>query len=324
MRNYTRFIVWFTIVFCAVISNIGYGQEFFAPIQNQYLADNPYLLSNAYAGIGNCWQIRASGFEQWVNIPESPGTQSISIDGRISDRSGIGAVLFNDKNGETSQKGAQVSFAHHLTLSGEKQYLSFGLSYRYTQFTINSSGFNNGNMANPINPGLENIKITNSNFDIGVLYRLRGFFLNVNAVNLLEKNLDEANISEPTSIQNYYVYSGYTFYSRNSSIEIEPSTLYQNFVSDGRSTADFNLKIRKTKREDYYWAGVSVRTLIDQDFKPLSISPMIGVKKHNFYVAYGYQANINEIYEATTLAGSHLITLGLDFGCRKSKCGCTY
>ena len=288
----------------------GFSQEFFAPIQNQYIADNPYIISSAYAGIGDCWQVRGSGFEQWVNVPNAPSTQSLSIDGRISDRSGVGAVLFNDQNGQTSQKGAQVSFAHHLTLSKD-QYLSFGISYRFTQFFINAADFSNGDPDNPINPNLESIEVNNSNFDIGILYRLGRFFLSANGVNLIQKEIDEFSAIEPTTLQNYQVYSGYTFYNRKYDLEIEPSTLYQSFVSDGRSTADLNLKVRKLRRDDYYWAGVSLRSLVDQSFKPLSVSPMVGIKKSNFYFAYGYQVNINESFVASNFAGSHLITLCL-------------
>ncbi|WP_132066365.1 type IX secretion system membrane protein PorP/SprF, partial [Aquimarina spinulae] len=145
-----------------------------------------------------------------------------------------------------------------------------------------------------------------------------------NAVNLLQKEIDDFNPTEPSQIQNYYLYTGYTFYHRFSDIEVEPSMLYQNFAGDGRSTADLNLKVRKMHRGDYYWIGVSLRSLVDQDFKPLSVSPMLGIKKANFYVAYGYQINVNEVLQPTTAAGSHMITLGFDFGCRQSKCGCTY
>ncbi|WP_103069068.1 PorP/SprF family type IX secretion system membrane protein [Aquimarina sediminis] len=317
-----RYIV---IVLSLFVSYFGNSQEFFAPVQNQYIADNPYLISSAYAGIGDCWQVRASGFEQWVSIEDSPGTQSLSLDGRISDRSGVGAILFNDQNGFTTQKGIQLSFAHHLTLSEyNNQYLSFGISYKFTQFGIDTSDFNNGDPDNPFNPGLADISVNDSNFDISMLYRLGRFFLSANAVNLLQKQIDDFNPTEPSQIQNYYIYSGYTFYHRFSDIEVEPSVLYQNFAGDGRSTTDLNLKVRKMHRGDYYWAGISLRSLVDQDFKPLSVSPMIGIKKSNFYVAYGYQVNVNEVLEPTTAAGSHMITLGFDFGCRQSKCGCTY
>ncbi len=50
------------------------------------------------------------------------------------------------------------------------------------------------------------------------------------------------------------------------------------------------------RRGDYYWIGVSLRSLVDQDFKSLSASPMLGLKKSNFYVAYGYLVNVNEIF----------------------------
>ncbi|GAA4279537.1 PorP/SprF family type IX secretion system membrane protein [Aquimarina mytili] len=315
----------YIIIFSLFASYCTFAQEFFAPVQNQYIADNPYLISSAYAGIGDCWQVRASGFEQWVSIEDSPGTQSLSIDGRISDRSGVGAILFNDQNGFTTQRGIQLSFAHHLTLSEyNNQYLSFGISYKFTQFGIDTSEFSNGDPDNPFNPGLADISVNDSNFDIALLYRIGRFFLSANAVNLLQKQIDNFNPTEPSQIQNYYLYTGYTFYHRFSDIEVEPSILYQNFTGDGRSTTDINLKVRKMHRGDYYWAGISLRSLVDQDFKPLSVSPMIGIKKSNFYVAYGYQVNVNEVLEPSTAAGSHMITLGLDFGCRQSKCGCTY
>ncbi len=326
MRGYIKHIIGIIVLLQTIVGSRMYGQEFFAPVQNQYIADNPYLISSAYAGIGDCWQVRASGFEQWVNIADAPGTQSVSVDGRISDRSGVGAILFNDQNGFTTQKGVQLSFAHHLTLNEyTNQYLSFGLSYKFTQFGIDTSEFNDGDPNGPSNPqGLRDINVNNSNFDIGILYRLGRFFISANAVNLLQKEIDDFNPTEPTTIQNYYVYSGYTFYHKFSNIELEPSVLYQNFAGDGRSTADLNLKVRKLHRENYYWAGISLRSIVDQDFKPLSVSPMLGIKRANFYVAYGYQINVNEVLAPTTAAGSHMITLGLDFGCRKSKCGCTY
>ncbi|WP_378180176.1 type IX secretion system membrane protein PorP/SprF [Aquimarina sp. SS2-1] len=325
MRTYTRHMISAIVLLITMAGGRSYAQEFFAPVQNQYIADNPYLISSAYAGIGDCWQVRASGFEQWVDIADAPGTQSISVDGRISDRSGVGAILFNDQNGFTTQKGVQLSFAHHLTLNEyTNQYLSFGISYKFTQFGIDTSEFNDGDPNQPPSQSLENVTVNNSNFDIGVLYRLGRFFLSANAVNLLRKEIDDFNPTEPASIQNYYVYSGYTFYDRFSDIEIEPSVLYQNFAGDGRSTADLNIKVRKLHRGDYYWAGISMRSLVDQDFKPLSVSPMIGIKKSNFYVAYGYQVNVNEVFDASNAAGSHMITLGIDFGCRQSKCGCTY
>ena len=117
------------IILALILALFVNAQEFNIPVQNQYLAENPFIISAAYAGIGDCWQIRANGITQWVGIDNSPNTQSLSVDGRINDNAGVGLILFNDSNGFTSQQGAQASFAYHLTLDDySEQYLSFGLS----------------------------------------------------------------------------------------------------------------------------------------------------------------------------------------------------
>jgi len=295
------------------------AQEFNLPLQNQYLADNPFTISSAFAGIGDCWQLRANGLSQWVGIDDSPNTQSIAIDGRIADRSGVGLILFNDSNGFTSQQGIQASFAHHLTLSDYKEeYLSFGISYRFTQFGINTSEFNRPDL------GLRgDIVVNDHNFEVSTLYRRAGFFLNFSAVNLIDKELDEFGLQEPGNIRNYYIYTGYTFKPTFSDLEFEPSLFYQKFAGDTRGTSDINLKVRKqAARDDYFWGGASMRLINDQGFTPLYVAPMAGFKSGSLYAAYSYAFNVNQISGFSS--GSHMITVGFDFGCSPSNCGCTY
>ena len=44
---------------------------------------------------------------------------------------------YNDKNGNTMQKGLKFSFAHHIILDRyDEQFLSFGLSYNINTFRI--------------------------------------------------------------------------------------------------------------------------------------------------------------------------------------------
>ena len=307
-----------SVLIVMIVGLTGFAQEFNLPINNQYISDNPFLLSAAYAGIGDCWQARGTGFQQWIGIDDAPGTQSLSIDGRIQDRSGIGLILYNDSNGFTSQKGAQASFAHHITLTEyNRQYLSFGISYKYTQFEIDSSEFNR-----PIAIDGD-LSSTNHNFDISALYRMGSFFLSLNAINLVDKNFDDfQTTTEPLSLTSYYAYSGFVIRNKFKGLEYEPSLLYRNFSSDSRSTLDVNFKLRKFFKEDYFWGGVSIRGLIDQDFVPLNVSPMVGINKSKFYFAYSYQINVNEAAQLST-GGSHLLTIGIDFGCARSNCGCT-
>jgi type IX secretion system PorP/SprF family membrane protein len=306
-------------IFIALISVSVSAQEFNLPISNQYISDNTYQMSAAYAGIGDCWQARATGFQQWLGVKNAPNTQSLSLDGRIRDNSGVGGVLYSDSNGFTSQRGIMASYAHHLTISDyNKQYLSFGLTYKFSQFGIETSAFNDGTLISP-----DNKSVLDNNFDVSVLYRINDFFFNANAINILTKDIRFFNAAEPEKIRSYYIYSGFLIKNEMKQLQYEPSLLYRNFESDDRSTMDFNFKLRKYNYENYYWIGVTLKTIIDQTFKPVFLSPMVGLKKNQFYVAYGYQLSVNESASFSNL-GSHIITVGYDFGCKKSFCGCTY
>ena len=304
-----------------------YGQELNLPVFTQYLADNNFVVSPTYAGIGDNLKIRANALTQWVGIKDAPDNQSVYGDFRIADRSGVGLSFYNDSNGFTLQSGAKISFAHHLILDYySKQYLSFGLSYNFNNFRINVEEINNQNRDNPVNlpPLLDDRRRNNHNFDVGVLYRNGGFFLSFNANNILDKNLEDflENL-EPNLLLNYQAYSGYTFRGpKKSGLEYEPSIFYQMFSSDKRSATDINFKFRKYNRnEDYFWGGISYRFLNDQFFKPLNIGPMVGFKKSIFYFGYAYQVTINDL--SAYNSGTHVVTIGLDFLQGISNCPCT-
>jgi len=296
------------------------GQELTLPQLSQYLADNPFVMSPTYAGIGDHIKIRVNGLTQWVGIKDAPDTQSLAADARIGNRSGLGMLLYNDSNGETKQRGARLSFAHHLTLDRyDDEFVSFGISYNFNQFRIDIENFDG-----PDPNVTDDRATTNHNFDVGVLYRKDKFYFSINASNLLDKDLTKFNpVFEPNRLRNYYIYSGYRYTkNKNSRLEIEPSVFFQWFESDGRSVTDLNVKFRWYDFEDYYYAGVTYRFLNDQIGSPLYIAPIMGLKKSNFYFGYSYQIILNEILGFST--GTHVVTLGVDLFQGLSNCRCTY
>ncbi|UPS91325.1 type IX secretion system membrane protein PorP/SprF [Bizionia sp. M204] len=302
----------------------GYSQELNLPVFTQYLADNPFVISPTYAGIGDNLRIRANGLTQWVGIKGAPDNQSVYADFRIANRSGVGVSLYNDRNGLTEQKGLKASFAHHLILDYySDQFLSFGLTYNLNSFRIRIEDFETNSESPIIDPRVTDDRaISNNNFDVGVLYRNKGFYFSLNVNNILPKDIDNFLGIEPDLLLNYQVYSGLVIQNKNNkSLEIEPSTFFQYFASDDRSSTDFNIKIRKLdKRDDYYWGGISYRFLNDQFFNPLNLGPMAGLKKSGFYFAYAYQITINDL--AGYNSGTHMITIGFDFFQGISNCSC--
>ncbi|WP_288897330.1 type IX secretion system membrane protein PorP/SprF [uncultured Capnocytophaga sp.] len=311
-------IVLLLLAVCAFEAKT-FAQELNLPQQNQYLADSEFLIAPTYAGIGDFVRIRLSGITQWVGIKGAPDYQSIGGDMRLGERSGAGMTLYNDRNGHTYQKGGKVSFAHHLTLDRyDNHFISFGISYALNTFQINIEKFN---------PSIRDQAVTNDrftvnhNFDIAMLYRYKSVFVNISALNILNKDIERFYREEPKALRNYMVFMGYRYkQDKRSKFEIEPSILYQLYESDSRSTTDFNLKFRWMDIEDYYWVGVNYRSLNDQIFKPLNIGPMAGLKKGLFYFAYSYQLTLNELIGYNS--GTHVITLGLDLFQGVSNCKC--
>ena len=298
------------------------AQELNSPQLSQYLADNPFVLSPTYAGIGDHIKIRLNGLAQWVGIKDAPRTQSLAADMRLGEKSGVGLFLYNDSNGYTKQQGARISFAHHLTLDRyEDEFLSFGISYNFNQFRLDVEEFVDAGF----DPGVTNDRSTyNHHFDVGLLYRKNSFYFSVNASTVINKDVYIFDpIYEPNKLRNFYAYTGYRYKkSRNSNMEIEPSLLYKIFESDGRSEADLNLKFRWYDFEDYYYAGLTYRFLNDQLGRPLYIAPLAGLKKSNFYFGYSYQIILNEILGYST--GTHVVTIGVDLFQGISNCRCTY
>ena len=270
-----------TLYILILISTCSFGQELNLPVWTQYLADNPFIISPTYAGIGDNFRIRANGLTQWVGIKDAPDNQALYADVRIANRTGLGLALYNDVNGYTRQKGFKVSYAHHLMLSyTEKMYLSLGLSYNMNNFRIAIEDFETIDGLPIDDPAITDDRSrSNHNFDVGALFRYKDFYASLNANNILPKDLDNFLGSEPGDLLNFQLYSGLIITNKtNKDIEYEPSVFYQLFWSDKRSSTDVNFKTRWFNRNgDYFWVGGSYRFLNDQFFKPLNIGPMAGI-----------------------------------------------
>ncbi|MCG8785443.1 type IX secretion system membrane protein PorP/SprF [Tenacibaculum finnmarkense] len=291
------------------------AQEINLPQYVSHMADNPFLISPSYAGIGSEFKVRLNGVSQWLGVKGSPDTQSLIIDTRLAERFGGGLTVFNDKNGFTSQKGIKLSLASHLTLSQfHDSFLSFGLTYNFVQFGIDTSQNNSGQI-------VPNKSETNSNFDVGLLYRYERFSISVNANNILDKKIDNLLTSEPESLGRYTLYTSYVLARISNKIEIEPSIFIEYYESDKRSRTDLNVKVRKGIYDGYVWVGASYTSLNDQIFKPHAIAPLVGLKKNNLYMSYGFSIDLNKTQNFNY--GTHMITLGFDYDRRPSLARCT-
>lgn len=284
-----------------------------------YSADNQYILSASWAGIGDFMKFRSILSTQWTGIDNSPSTYIATLNGRINDKTGFGIIAYKDENGFTKIQHLTLSYAYHLILDyNSNQFLSFGISTRFSNFRTDTSQFTNSQPDPIINP---NRKLNEINFDLGVLYRYNGYFITLNFTDILKTN-NSFSENEPLSISTFNVYTGYEF-KKPKQFLITPFIRFQKFFSDKRAEMDFGIKLLKEYSETELWSGSVLKLQTDSNFAPLSFTPFFGIHYKRLYITYGYQISIKE-NETDLVQNFHLISIGFDFLKLQSKCICTH
>ena len=131
------------LALCFLTTSTSEAQEVI-PTYSDYLTDNLYLLHPSMAGAANFNKIRLTARQQWFDVKEAPSLQTLSVNGRLGEKIGIGGIVFNDQNGNYSKQGVYATMAYHLLLSRSELDLnqfSFGISLGVIQHSLDQSGF---------------------------------------------------------------------------------------------------------------------------------------------------------------------------------------
>ncbi|MEE9363064.1 MAG: type IX secretion system membrane protein PorP/SprF [Cellulophaga sp.] len=327
----------FLVVFSLfAFSNWSTAQEGI-PVYFDYLSDNYYLLHPSMAGIGEGGKVRATIRKQWFDVDEAPNMQTLNAHFRVNDKSGVGAIIFNDANGYHSQTGLKLTYAHHLKMGGDIRSLnqvSFGISGTLLQSSLDESEFRS---VIP-DPAIVGSKISESyfNIDLGMSYNYMEFYAHatiINALsskrNLYRKDRTDTPVTEVIdNIRRYLVSAGYVF--GKGEYQIEPSIMFQLTDFTKEKFMDLNAKVYKQMDFGTLWGGVSYRRSFDGaqfyndgDFgeqKLQLITPIIGANYKSFMFSYNYSYQMGDI--RLDNGGFHQITLGYDFGQSEKRYDC--
>ena len=290
------------------------------PIYSDYLSDNVYLVHPSAAGFRDCSKVRLTARSQWSGVPDAPSLQTISIHSKIGKKTGLGLIIFNDKNGYHSQQGIQGTYAYHLDLGPEQNYrqLSFGLSMMVVNNRLDESSFT---IPDPV---ISQIVQSESYFnaDFSMAYHDLDFFgyftvknLLLSARNLYSKDYESLNLRRYLASFGYY----FDYYSKGKTIEFEPSVMIQYIELTNEKFVDFNIKVYKEVANAKVWAAFSYRRGFDNtSTEQLNyLTPIIGVNFEKYMVSYTYTKQTGEILFDD--AGYHQITLGFNFGCSSNR-----
>ncbi|PAM93743.1 hypothetical protein B4N84_15820 [Flavobacterium sp. IR1] len=323
---YFKNIFFITVFFISISS---FSQEGLA-VYSDYLSDNYYLIHPSMAGAANCDKIRLTVRKQWFDQEKAPGLQTLSYNTRVGERSGTGVILFNDQNGYHSQKGAKLTFAHHIMFSRDEidlNQLSFGINAGFIQTQLDQTGFLEGGIIDPIIDGsIQNE--TYANFDIGASYNFLNMYAHVTIKNVLETRRKIYTEFETDNLRKYLLSSGYIFGDRDD-VLWEPSVLLQFTEKSKEKLVDVNLKAYKNFDNGMLWGGLSYRTDLgfesnvfkkNPSQKLQYITPIVGINYKNLMFAYTYSAVSGDF--KTDIGAFHQITLGINLSCRKEKYDC--
>ena len=302
------------------------------PVYSDYLSDNYYLLHPSMAGAANCDKIRLTARKQWFDQADAPALQTLSYNGRVGEKSGVGIILFNDKNGYQSQKGAKLTYAHHLMFSRDEidlNQLSFGISANFLQSQLDETEFLQSGDFDPIINGIIVQNASYFNLDIGASYNYLDFYVHGTIQNVIETDRKIYTEFESANLRRYILSAGYVFGDKDK-ILWEPSLMFQLVDQTGEKAIDFNMKAYKSFDFGRLWAALSYRRSFDgaeylsgsgvSSQKLQYITPIVGINFNKFMFAYTYSYLSGEVNFDT--GGFHQITLGIDLFCKKEKYEC--
>ena len=320
------------LVVVLLFAKQAFSQEVL-PVYSDYLSDNYFLLHPSMAGAASCTKLRLTARQQWFGQDDAPSLQTLSFNGAVGEKDGLGIILINDKNGYHSQKGVKFAYAHHLQFSRDKvdlNQLSFGLNVGLAQSLLDETSF-------PLNdPGFDPIingtivqKASYFNVDIGASYNYLEFYAHLTVKNALASNRNLYTDKEPVNLKRLIYNMGYTF-GDSEKLIWEPSMMFQHVFESKESIVDLNLKVYKSLDFGKLWGGLSYRRSLDgAEFvegnaiakqKLQYFTPIIGVNYKNFVFAYTYSQILGNVKFDT--GGFHQLTLGLNLFCKAEKYSC--
>lgn len=312
------------LLLCAV--TFSYAQDGI-PTYSDYFADNLYLLHPAMAGAASYSKVRLTARQQWFSQDDAPNLQTLSFNTRLAEKSGIGAIVFRDKNGYHSQTGGYLTYAHHLMFSRSKadlNQLSFGLSAGLIQSRLDETQFDSADF-DPVIAGI--IQSTSYfNVDAGMSYYFLNFSGHLTVKNLLFQNRNLFTEEfEPNNQRSYNISSAYFINTSYGTWAYEPSFLFQWKERTGEQSIDINFKAYREVDFGRVWGGLSYRRSFDgsefldgteiKNQKLTYITPVIGVNYNKFMFAYTYTQQSGSIRFQN--GGFHQITVGYNFLERK-------
>jgi type IX secretion system PorP/SprF family membrane protein len=289
------------------------GDAFAQDLEFTQFYSNPLYLNPAFAGSNYCPRVALNYRNQWPAISGTFVSYSAAYDQYFQGiHGGFGILATNDQAGEGTLKTSNIS-AIYSYVQPINRDLSFSVGFQatYAQKTVDWNKLTFGDMIDPrrgfVMQSEEVQGITTArNVDIsaGLLFYGKKFFVGGAAHHLTEP--EEALQVGPSKLP--MKYTGH-------------AGLVLPVGSEGDATISPNILFRKQQNFQqlnlgmYLQKGSIVGGLWYRNTDAIIV--LLGIQKDGFKFGYSYDLTVSKLSNQT--AGSHEISVGMNFKCKKKK-----
>ncbi len=298
----------FTIISILALVQTASAQQL--PLYSQYMY-NPFLYNPSMTGFAEMPSIYLIHRQQWRDMPGSPVTNAMTVDGKFhgNTKIGLGAYVYQDITDMVERLGLGGAYSYTLQLSGD-HYLLGGISFGVTE---NKIDFSKAIVMDKDDPFLYSDLRRKVSLDaaFGLTYKWNDLKVGLSVPQLLGNDVKYMS-SESSAYyhlsRHFTANASYSFYlSEPNLVKMEPSVMMRA-VKGAPIQIDGNVNM---SWKDFLFWGFSYRS-------SYAVGANIGVKLNNALSAgYYYDFVISEIGPYS--GGGHEFMLGYSFGKKKEE-----
>jgi len=273
---------------------------------------NPLYLNPAFAGTARCPRICMNYRNQWPNLSGTFVTYSASYDQHIDAISGgLGLLVTQDDAGRGTLKttSASLIYSYHLPVTREFS-IKAGLQAGFFQKALDRNKLNFGDMIDPrrgfvwnTNELIPSQNKTNLDFSAGILGFSKRYFIGFAANHITQP--DEGLLGPSKLPVKFTGHAGAMIpLSKDRETFISPNVLFQQ----QQNFSQLNLGV-------YFVKGSFVGGLWYRNQDAFIV--LLGLQTDHFKVGYSYDVTISKL--ASNTAGSHEVSLQIQFECKPKK-----
>lgn len=273
---------------------------------------NPLYLNPALAGTKVCPRISLNYRNEWPGISGTFVTYAASYDQYVDGiKGGVGLTAFTDDAGQGTLKTTGVGAVYnHIQPINRRIAINTAMQFGYAQKALDWSKLDFGDQIDPKRGFIYNTnevpgrtRVTNFDIAAGMVVTIDNFYAGAAVHHILEPNESLMGGTSPLP-RKYTVHAGgiIPFHHGDKDSYVSPNIMY-------KQQQDFReLNLGVYVKKDVIVGGLWYR---NSD----SFIILLGIEEKLWRIGYSYDVTISKLTNAT--AGSHELSLGKSFTCKK-------